>query len=110
MKIQEGKQRMKNKEYSSLGGMTVYTIQGWFVYTQTQRVSMAIVGLDQWKVILYIAKTDDRHTVMTIRISRLCTPKKWLESTTLEMPSGTWIVMEGWDEKEEIPLFCICCK
>ena len=68
---------------------------------------------DSWfgsvKEISNIAKSG-HHAVMMIKSSHSRTPKKWLESTMLDMPGGTWIVLEGRDEKEHVPLVCIGYK
>ena len=47
---------------------------------------------------------------MMIKSSHSFSPKKWLESTMLDMTGGTWMVFEGRDEKEDVPLVCIGYK
>ena len=68
---------------------------------------------DSWfgsvKEISNIAKSG-HHAVMMIKSSHSCTSKNWLESTILYMPCGTWIVLEGRDEKEDVSLVCISYK
>ena len=64
---------------------------------------------DSFMAISNISKTG-HHAVMMIKSSHSRTPKKWLESTMLDMPGGTWIVLEGRGAKGDVPLVCIGYK
>ena len=44
---------------------------------------------------------------MMIKTSHSCAPKKWFKNAMSDMPGGSWIVMEGIDEIENLPLICI---
>ena len=122
IEIQEGKERMRKKEFSELGGTAACTIRGVNATREFKDLPNDDLTLDEpkrcyygdsWfgsvKAISNIAKTG-HHAVMMIKTSHSRTPKKWLEKTMRNMPGGTWIVMEGIDEKEDLPLICIGYK
>ena len=50
------------------------------------------------------------HGCFVIKTAHLRTPKKFLEEKMKYFPGGTWIVMEGYAEKEGVPLVCIGYK
>ena len=115
MEIQEGKERMRMKESSNLGGTAACTIRVIKTTRRFKNIPVDNFSIDEpkrwyygnsWfgsvKAISYNAKTG--HCAVTmIKSSHSCMPKKWLESTMLDMLGGTWIVLEGRDEKEDVP-------
>ena len=122
MEVQEGKERMRQKEFSSLGGTAACTLRGVKATRDFKNLPVDECSVeepircfygDSWfgsvKAISNIAKAG-HHAVMMIKTSHSRTPKKWLERTMSDMPGGTWIVMEGQDEKENVPLICIGYK
>ena len=50
------------------------------------------------------------HAYFAIEIAHSSTPKKILEETMKDFPGGTWIVMEGHAEIEDVLLVCIGYK
>ena len=122
IEIQEGKERMRKKEFSELGGTAACTIRVVKATREFKDLPVDDLSVDEpkrcfygnsWfgsvKAISNIAKTG-HHAVMMIKTSHLHSPKKWLEKTMSNMPGGTWIVMEGINEKEKLPLICIGYK
>ena len=111
MEIQEGKvrMRMRIKEFSNLGGTAACTIRGVKATREFKNLPMDNFSIDEPKRCYYgdswfgsvkaISNTAKfgHHTVMIIKSSHSHTPKKWLESTMLDMPGGTCIVLEGRD-------------
>ena len=49
-------------------------------------------------------------SLMMIKTSHSRTLKKWSENTMNDMLGGKWIIMEGIDEKEDLPLIYIGYK
>ena len=50
------------------------------------------------------------HACFAIKTVHSRAPKIFLEETMKDFPGGTWIVMKGCAEKEDIPLICIGYK
>ena len=122
MEIQEGKERMKMKEFSNLGGTAACSIRGVKATREFKNLAVDNFSIyepkrcyycNSWfgsvKAISNIAKTS-YHAVMMIKSSHSRTPKKWFKSTMLDMPGGTWIVLEGRDGIEDVPLVYIGYK
>ena len=68
---------------------------------------------DSWfgsvKTVANIGKMG-QHACMIIKTAHTRLPKKFLEQKMADFPGGTWIVMEGRAEKEEVDLVCVGYK
>ena len=113
---------MRKKNFSELEGTAACKIRGIKATREFKDLPVDNLSVDEPKRCFYgdswvgsvkeisnIAKTG-HHTAKMIKTSHLRTPKKWLEKTMRNMPGGTWIVMEGIDEKEDLPLIYIGYK
>ena len=130
--IQEGKERMKKKEFSNLGGTAACVIRGVkasqdlkhlpFVLEEDsidhddggyQGERPRLFFADSWfgsvKSVATIGRTGN-HACMMVKTAHSRCPKKFLEDTMKEFPGGTWITMEGRAEKEDVQLICIGYK
>ena len=128
MEIQEGKERMQSKQFQSLGSTAACTLRG-VVYsceyqhlpvvpdadaTDTIECDRKRLWLgDSWfgsvKTVANIGKMG-QHACMIIKTAHTRSPKKFFEGKMADFPGGTWIVMEGRAEKEEVDLVCVGYK
>ena len=118
---------MKNKEHQNLRSMAGCTLHGVcamqdFVFFPSSEVRREeeederrqwVFYADSWfgsvKTVANIGKSGN-HAVMMVKTAHARSPKKWLEEQMEEFPGGTWIVLEGRVQPEDIDLISIGYK
>ena len=127
LEIQEGKERMANKEHQNLGSTAGCTLRGvcatqdfmFFPSSEVRREEEKderrqwVFYADSWfgsvKTVANIGKSGN-HAVMMVKTAHARSPKKWLEEQMEEFLGGTWIVLEGRVQPEDIDLISIGYK
>ena len=123
LEVQEGKERMRKKEFQDLGGTAACTMRG-VLSTDDYEESLELETNedlnkkrcyygDSWFGSVKTAANISRaghHAVMMVKTAFSRSPKKWLEEKMKDMPGGVWIVLEGIAEKEDVPVVCIGYK
>ena len=126
LEIQEGKERMRKKEYIRLGATAACVMRGVtdtcnaYSYIESPEDSQvpsndrdeSEPAAEEARKRLYLAdswfgsvKTAENvmqsghHCTMIIKTAHSRSPKKWLDQTMKDMPGGTWIVLEGTTEE-----------
>ena len=137
LEIQEGKERMRKKEYIRLGATAACVMRGVtdtcnaYSYIESPEDSQvpsndrdeSEPAAEEARKRLYLAdswfgsvKTAENvmqsghHCTMIIKTAHSRSPKKWLDQTMNDMPGGTWIVLEGTTEELNCKLVCIGYK
>ena len=120
LKVMEGKERMRKTEYTSEFGVTVGCVMRGVKHVEEfaenthlpNRGPRLFFG-DSWfgsvKAACQVRKLG-HHACFAIKTAHSRTPKKFLEETMKDFLGGTWIVMEGRAEKDDVPLVCIGYK
>ena len=120
LEVMEGKERMSKTEYSSESGVTVECVMRGVKHVEEfaknthlqGRGPRLFFGDSQFvsvKAACQVHKLG-HHACFAIKIAHSRTPKKFLEETMKDFPGGTWIVIEGRAEKEDVPLVCVGFK
>ena len=129
LEIQEGKERMRALEHTqAFGGTTACVLRGVKAtcsFTHIEDATMEddedigndhspyLYFADSWfgsvKSVANVRKTGN-HCCFIIKTAHSRSPKFWLEDKMKHMPGGTWIVLEGKPEKEDVELLCIGYK
>ena len=113
---------MRSKEYQELGTTAACTMrgvkgtEGYNIFEQQDNEQVTTKRCyfgDSWfgsvKTAANIGKAG-HHAVFMIKTAHARSPKKWLEDKMKGMPGGTWIVLEGLAEQENVPLVSIGYK
>ena len=122
LEVMEGKERMHKKEHTKEVGVTAACVMRGvknteeFEFADKTYLSSSQPRLffgDSWfgsvKAACQVHKLG-HHGCFVIKTAHSRTPKKFLEDQMKYFPGGTWIVMEGYAEKEGVPLVCIGYK
>ena len=122
LEVMEGKERMHKKEHTKEVGVTAACVMRGvkhtkeFKFSDTTYLSSSQPRLffgDSWfgsvKAACQVRKLG-HHCCFVIKTAHSRTLKKFLEEKMRLFPGGTWIVMEGFAKKEEVPLVCIGYK
>ena len=120
LEVMEGKERMRKTEYTSEFGVTVGCVMRGVKHVKEFAKNTHLLNRghrlffgDSWfgsvKAACQVRKLG-HHACFAIKTAHSRIPKKFLEETMKDFPGGTWIVMEGRAEKEDVPLVCIGYK
>ena len=127
LEIQEGVDRMSNKEFSNMGCTVACVICGVQLSQDLQNIPLEKSTIDfdiegerqklylgdgcfgSVKSVATVGRTGN-CTCMMVKTSYSRSPKKSLEETMKDFPGGTWITMEDKPKKEEVELICVGYK
>jgi hypothetical protein len=126
LETQEGKERMKVKEFQDMGSTAACTLRGVIATSdfdflpdpniepqaepQDKPRQRLFLG-DSWFGSLKTVKSimrNGHHGVFVIKTAHSRSPKKFLDKQMKDMPGGTWIVLETTTDEER--LFCVGYK
>jgi len=124
LEIQEGKERMRQREYTQdLGGTAACVLRGvkdtaHFKHHPDNDIednddTPYLFFGDSWFGSVKAAanvKILNHHACFMVKTAHSRSPKKFLEETMQDFPGGTWITLEGQTEKEKVDLICIGYK
>ena len=113
----KGKEGKRKTEYTSEFGVTVGCVMRGVKHVEEFAKNTHLLGRgprlffgESWfgsvKTAYQVRKLS-HHACFAIKMVHSRTPKKFLEETMKDFLGGTWIVMEGRPEKEDVPLVCV---
>ena len=138
IEIQEGKERMKIKEFQNLGSTAACTLRGVMATKDFDPYPLPNINVegeedenesplphsnpqdarrvwcgDSWfgsvKTAANIGK-GGHHAIMQVKTAHARYPKKFLETKMKDYPGGTWITLEGHAENEDVDVVAIGYK
>ena len=119
LEIQEGKYRMKNKQFQNLGSTAACVLRGVKDTFDFKRLpstnddddSPRLYFGDSWfgsvKAAVAVAKAGN-HACFIIKTGYSKSPKKYLDDKMKDFPGGTWITLET--EIDSVSIVCIGYK
>ena len=135
MEIQEGRDRMRQKQYQSLGGCAACVMRGVTATGDIPQLNAPIEESDNDSILdgldlpqpsqkkLFLGDSwfgsvkaaaniaiAGHHACFMVKTAHARSPKKFLDEKMKDMPGGTWITLEGHAEKEAVDLICIGYK
>ena len=124
LEIQEGKDRMKTKEFQGrLGGTAACVMRGVKASEDLEHIPNFEENNEEPRSRLFFADSwfgsvkavatlglAGHHACMIIKTAHVRSPKFFLEERMKDFPGGTWITMEGKTELEGVELICIGYK